>query len=49
MYQLKDTAMAQDADCGLAIWNGKSQGTKYNIEKMSELGKKITIATVTSL
>ncbi|MDR3046387.1 MAG: hypothetical protein LBU51_02080, partial [Bacteroidales bacterium] len=32
LYQLKDTAMAMDADCGLMIWDGKSRGTKYNIE-----------------
>jgi hypothetical protein len=43
MYQLKDAAMAQDADCGLMIWNGKSNGTKYNIEKMSELGKEYIV------
>jgi hypothetical protein len=43
LYQLKDTAMAQDADCGLMIWDGKSRGTKFNIEKMSKLGKKITL------
>jgi hypothetical protein len=49
MYQLKDTAMAQDADCGLAIWDGKSQGAKFNTEKMTKFGKKISIASVTSL
>jgi hypothetical protein len=43
MYQLKDAAMAQDADCGLMIWDGKSQGTKFNIENMMKLGKEITI------
>jgi hypothetical protein len=43
MYQLKDMAMAQDADCGLMIWNGKSKGTKFNIENMTKLGKKIIV------
>jgi adenine-specific DNA-methyltransferase len=43
MYQLKDVTMAQDADCGLMIWEGKSQGTKFNIENMTKLGKEITI------
>ncbi|MDR1583925.1 MAG: hypothetical protein LBS55_11845 [Prevotellaceae bacterium] len=45
MYQLKDVAMARDADCGLMIWDGKSQGTKFNIENMTKLGKEITIVT----
>jgi PDZ domain-containing secreted protein len=43
MYQLKDVAMAQDADCGLMIWDGKSQGTKFNIENMTKLGKEISV------
>jgi hypothetical protein len=43
MYQLKDEAMAQDADCGLMIWDGKSHGTKFNIENMARLGKAITL------
>jgi hypothetical protein len=45
MYQLKDMAMAQDADCGLMIWDGKSQGTKFNIDNMTKLGKEIFIVT----
>jgi adenine-specific DNA-methyltransferase len=43
LYQLKDIAMAQDADCGLMIWDGKSPGTKANIENMTKFGKPITI------
>jgi hypothetical protein len=43
MYQLKDMAMARDADCGLMIWDGKSRGTKFNIENMTNFGKEITI------
>jgi PDZ domain-containing secreted protein len=43
MYQLKDVAMAQDADNGLAIWDGKSRGTKFNIEAMIKLGKNVKI------
>jgi adenine-specific DNA-methyltransferase len=43
MYQLKDRAMAHDADCGLMIWDGKSQGTRSNIENMTKLGKEITV------
>jgi hypothetical protein len=43
MCQLKDTAMIQDADCGLMIWGGKSQGTESNINNMTKLGENITI------
>jgi hypothetical protein len=43
--KLKDMAMAQDADCGLMIWDGKSQGTKFNIENMTKLGKEVFIVT----
>lgn len=39
-YTVKDIAMAQEADYALAIWDGKSQGTLNNINKMLELGKK---------
>jgi hypothetical protein len=43
MYQMKDVAMAQDADCGLMIWDGKSRGTKFNIKNITKLNKKMTI------
>jgi hypothetical protein len=39
LYPLKDLAMAQDADCGLMIWDGKSPGTKANIGNMTKLEK----------
>jgi hypothetical protein len=45
MYQQKDIIMAQDADCGLMIWDSKSQGTKFNIDNMTKLGKEIFIVT----
>jgi uncharacterized protein YbbC (DUF1343 family) len=38
-YQLKDKAMAEDCDSGLMFWDGKSKGTKANIDYMEELGK----------
>ena len=38
-YQLKDKAMAEDCDCGLMFWDGKSKGTKRNIEQMNQLDK----------
>lgn len=45
MYQLKDDAMAHEADCGLMIWDGKSRGTKYDIENMKQLNKPFIIET----
>jgi len=38
-YQLKDKAMADDCDCGMMFWDGRSKGTKDNIEYMEALGK----------
>lgn len=34
LYTLKDTEMANDADYGLMIWDGKSDGTMNNISMM---------------
>jgi hypothetical protein len=45
LYQLKDEAMAQEADCGLMIWDGKSPGTKSNIENMTKRGKRVTVVS----
>ena len=38
-YQMKDKAMADDCDCGLMFWNGKSKGTKHNIVYLERLNK----------
>ena len=38
-YQQKDIAMANETDLGFMIWDGKSRGTKANIEKLASLGK----------
>ena len=38
-YQLKDKAMANDCDCGIMFWDGKSKGTKFNMDYMKSLGK----------
>ena len=40
-YQLKDIEMANDADEAFMIWDGKSRGTAFNIQKMKELGKNV--------
>lgn len=42
-YRVKDIKMAEDADFGLMIWNGKSGGTRNNIEEMQRLNKPIKI------
>jgi len=38
-YTAKDDAMLQDADYGLFAWDGKSEGTLRNVQKMAERGK----------
>ncbi|MDR1895532.1 MAG: hypothetical protein LBR10_01925 [Prevotellaceae bacterium] len=38
-YQLKDHAMADDCDSALMFWDGKSNGTKHNMNYLKELGK----------
>ena len=39
LYTLKDIAMAEDADYGLMIWDGLSQGTLSNIKEMKNRNK----------
>ena len=39
-YKIKDEAMAQIADYGLMIWDGKSRGTLNNVLNLVALGKK---------
>lgn len=43
LYTLKDKAMAQDADYGLMIWDGESQGTLNNIITMKSESKKFFV------
>ena len=38
-YRQKDIAMANDADCGFMIWDGKSKGTYLNILDLKHQGK----------
>jgi hypothetical protein len=42
-YQLKDKAMAEDCNDGMMVWDGKSKGTKDNVDYMEKLGKKYSI------
>jgi len=43
LYTLKDKAMAHDADYGLMIWDGQSQGTLNNILTMKSENKKFFV------
>ena len=38
-YAAKDAAMAQDARCGIMLWDGKSKGTLNNIQNLVGAGK----------
>jgi len=43
LYEMKDMAMADDADFGFMIWNGKSRGTQRNIERLRQQGKSVLV------
>lgn len=42
-YATKDLSMAQNADIGFMIWNGKSKGTFNNIINLLNLGKDVIL------
>ncbi|MBQ7759138.1 hypothetical protein [Anaerotignum sp.] len=42
-YAAKDLKMAEDADCGLMIWNGESRGTLNNILNLISMDKKVMV------
>lgn len=42
-YKQKDIAMAQNADCGFMIWDGKSKGTLNNIINLIKNDKKVQV------
>jgi hypothetical protein len=42
-YAAKDLAMAQDAKCGVMLWDGKSTGTLNNIQNLISTGKKTLV------
>lgn len=42
-YRQKDIAMAEAADCGLMVWDGKSVGTRQNIRTLLKLGKIVLV------
>lgn len=39
----KDIAMAEDADCGLMLWDGKSRGTAANIADLRTMDKEVKV------
>lgn len=42
-YAVKDAAMAQEAKCGLMLWNGESRGTLNNVLNLLGQGKKVMV------
>ncbi len=42
---LKDEAMSTYATLGLAIWDGRSPGTKNNVDRMRAAGKFVRLVT----
>lgn len=42
-FRQKDIAMANDADIGFMIWDGKSRGTLQNILTLAEQGKTVLV------
>ena len=42
-YAAKDLAMAQDAKCGVMLWDGKSKGTLNNIQQLLSQRKKVLV------
>lgn len=42
-FRQKDIAMANDADMGFMIWDGKSRGTLCNILTLAEQGKMVLV------
>jgi hypothetical protein len=42
-YAAKNLAMAQDAKCGVILWDGRSKGKLNNIQNLLGLGKKTLV------
>jgi hypothetical protein len=42
-YAAKDRAMAEDAKCGMMLWDGESKGTLNNIQNLIGAGKKTLV------
>jgi hypothetical protein len=42
-YAAKDLVMSEEADYGLMLWDGESQGTVNNVLNLLERGKKVVV------
>jgi hypothetical protein len=42
-YDIKDLAMAKDANCGFMIWDGTSKGTLTNVVSLLKIHKKVLL------
>ena len=42
-YTQKDIAMTQDCTEGFVIWDGKSEGTKANIDRLKDMAKPVKV------
>ena len=42
-YAAKDKRMAEEANYGLAIWDGKSKGTLHQIQRLRNQDKKVVV------
>jgi len=42
-YTDKDRAMCAAAECALAFWNGRSKGTRRNLEQLQREGKRVRL------
>ena len=42
-YAIKDSRMSVDCDMAMAIWDGRSKGTKNNIDRLKKLNKYVVV------
>lgn len=45
-YRQKDIAMVHDCDAAVMLWDGKTRGTRCNIEDMQRMGKPYTVVQI---
>jgi hypothetical protein len=45
-YASKDRVMADEADCGLMVWDGQSVGTLMNVFRLARQGKPVVVYAV---
>ena len=42
-YRQKDITMIEACDCAVMLWDGKTRGTRCNIEDLERMGKPFTV------